>query len=214
MPAAPELPVLQREPLALPVAGAPVERADAARNRAKVLCAAQRLWAERPVDEVRMEEIADAAGVGKGTLFRRFGDRAGLARAVVEENERALQERLIRGEPPLGPGAPPLARLCAFGDAYLDFLERHHELLAAAEFSLVQIGLKPIGPYEFYVTHLTILLREAGAGEHAEYLADALMGPLTAAGFRRLRLARGLPLEQLRAGYHDLLGRVARTNGV
>ena len=83
------------------------ERADAARNRERILCAAQRLFAERGAGCVSMDEVAEAAGVGKGTLFRRFGSRAALARAVLSEHESAFQEGIIRGEPPLGPGAPP-----------------------------------------------------------------------------------------------------------
>jgi len=46
-----------------------------------------------------------AAGVGKGTLIPRFGDRAGLAVALLDERERELQERILSGRPPLGPGA-------------------------------------------------------------------------------------------------------------
>ena len=71
--------------------------------------------------------------MGKGTLFRRFGDRASLARAVLSEHEIELQDALLRGEPPLGPGAPPLERLIAFGEAYVAFLERHGALLRSAE---------------------------------------------------------------------------------
>src|SRR5438874_797892 len=81
------------------------ERADAARNRRKILEAAQALFAERGVDQVSMDDVARAAQVGKGTLYRRFGDRASLAFALLDERERALQEWIIRGEPPLGPGA-------------------------------------------------------------------------------------------------------------
>ena len=94
---------------------APRERADAARNRVKVLAAAEELFARHGPDCVSMEAIAAAAGVGKGTLFRRFGDRAGLARALLDDRERRLQDDMIRGEPPLGPGAPPCERLIAFG---------------------------------------------------------------------------------------------------
>src|SRR5690242_20884687 len=85
----------------------PAERADAARNRERILCAARRLFAERGAGCVSMDAVADAAGVGKGTLFRRFGSRAALALAVASEDEQDLQEGLIRGEPPLGPGAAP-----------------------------------------------------------------------------------------------------------
>ena len=85
------------------------ERADAARNRERILCTAQRLFAEHGASCVSMDEIAEAAGVGKGTLFRRFGSRAALALAVLSEDEARLQEAFIRGEPPLGPGASPRA---------------------------------------------------------------------------------------------------------
>src|SRR6476660_4712317 len=109
------------------------ERADAARNRARILEAAGRLFAERGVEAVTMDEIAAAAGVGKGTLFRRFGDRAGLALALLEDAERDLQGLILRGPPPLGPGAPPGERLDAFLAALLDLLEEHTELIVCSE---------------------------------------------------------------------------------
>jgi AcrR family transcriptional regulator len=60
---------------ALDLADPPHERGDAARNRALLLDAARRLIASRGTDTVTMDEIAAAAGVGKGTLFRRFDSR-------------------------------------------------------------------------------------------------------------------------------------------
>ena len=84
-------------------------------NRRKVLAAAEELFARCDPSTVTMDAVAAEAGVGKGTLFRRFGDRAGLARAVISEHETELQDAMIRGAPPLGPGAPPLERLIAFG---------------------------------------------------------------------------------------------------
>jgi AcrR family transcriptional regulator len=85
-------------PLELPVAdGDHRERADAQRNRLKVLAAAERLFACHGVENVSMDAIAAEAGVGKGTLFRRFGDRAGLALALLHEQTAALQEQIIRG---------------------------------------------------------------------------------------------------------------------
>src|SRR4029453_3419450 len=82
------------------------ERADAARNRRRILAAAEELFAARGAGAVTMAGIARPAGVGKGTLCRRFPDRAAIAVARLDEHERALQERLLRGPPPLGPGAP------------------------------------------------------------------------------------------------------------
>ena len=105
----------------LPVLGSePHERSDAARNRRKVLEAASRLFECHGAANVSMEAVAAEAGVGKGTLFRRFGDRASLARALLSERDSGFQEAFIRGEPPLGPGAPPAERLVAFGEGMLD----------------------------------------------------------------------------------------------
>ena len=64
-----------------------------------------------------MEDVACKAGVGTGTLYRRFGDRAGLALALLDEQTREFQNELIAGPPPLGPGAPASERLRAFGPA-------------------------------------------------------------------------------------------------
>ncbi|WP_232836421.1 TetR/AcrR family transcriptional regulator [Lentzea terrae] len=59
-------------------------RADAARNQAAILAAATDLICERGIEAVSIDDVAAAAGVGKGTVFRRFGDKAGLIQAVVD----------------------------------------------------------------------------------------------------------------------------------
>src|ERR1700709_1977778 len=111
-------------PHSLPVVdGEPGERADAARNRRRILVAAERLFEAQGVEQVSMDAIACEAGVGKGTLFRRFGDRAGLVLALLDGGTREFQDALIRGKPPLGPGAPPVERLIAFGHGFIDLLE-------------------------------------------------------------------------------------------
>ena len=186
----------------------PPLRADAARNRDKVLAAAEKLFAERSPDCVTMDAVATEAGVGKGTLFRRFGDRAGLARAVLSEHEAKLQDALIRGAPPVGPGAPPRERLLAFGRAYLEFLERHAETVMAAEHGAASVVRQGTAPYAFYRTHVTLLLREAGCGDRADYLADVLLAPLASATFKYHRELRGLSPEELADAYGDLVARL------
>jgi AcrR family transcriptional regulator len=188
-----ELPVLEPE-LA--------ERADAARNRERILCTARRLFAERGADCVSMDEVADAAGVGKGTLFRRFGSRAALALALLSEDERVLQEGFIRGAPPLGPGAPPLARLIAFGTARLQMLDKHADLLVAAEVGGVRFASAPYGVHRL---HVELLLTAADPGCDAELLADVLLAALSADLFVHLRSARELPLERIIAGWESLV---------
>src|SRR3954470_2803835 len=142
---------------ALPTIDAePCERADAARNRRRILAAAARLIEERGVEHVSMDAIAADAGVGKGTLFRRFGDRSGLVMALLDERTRAFQDRLIRGEPPLGPGAPAVDRIVAFGRGMLGLLEQHGEMLMAAELGARWVRGEA-GVYALYRTHLAML---------------------------------------------------------
>ena len=181
------------------------ERADARRNRERILSAARRLLLVDGIDEVSMDDVAAEAGVGKGTLYRRFGDRSSLLRALIEEPERAFQDELIHGEPPLGPGVPPRERLHAFGSAYLAFLDANAPLLQAAEaLGQPERYVNPV--YGFYRTHLLVLLRQALRDEPAiEYLADALMGVLSAVQFMHQRQARGMSLEELQSGWCRLV---------
>ncbi|MFI9320092.1 TetR/AcrR family transcriptional regulator [Kitasatospora aureofaciens] len=135
----------------------PKERADAARNRAAVLEAAARLFAQHGVEAVSMDQVAAAAGVGKGTLFRRFGDKSGLATALLDARERVLQEAVLHGPPPLGPGAPAEERLTAFVNAYFDYLLEHLALVRMSETSSPGARYR-IGAYRFWHRHVAILL--------------------------------------------------------
>jgi AcrR family transcriptional regulator len=194
-------------PLELPVADAePQVRADAERNREKVLCAARRLFTEYGVENVSMDAIAAEAGVGKGTLFRRFGDRAGLATALLDENTRQLQEAAIRGPAPLGPGATPQERLKAIGAAQYSLLDRHAELVAAAE-SYPKARFRS-GPHMFLRLHIGVLVREADPDCDWELLTEFLLAPLTADTFMYSRRARGFELDRIVAAYEDLVDRV------
>jgi len=193
------------EPLELPVVQPETaERTDAARNRERILCAARRLFDERGVSCVSMDDVAEAAGVGKGTLFRRFGSRASLAAAVLSERERDFQEALIRGEPPLGPGAPPAERLAAFGEAMLDILDAHSELMLAAETGPARYAHPA---YAVHRLHVTLLLREADPVCDAELLADTLLAGLSAGLYIYLREVREMPLDRLKEGWRETVER-------
>jgi AcrR family transcriptional regulator len=192
-----ELPVIQEE---VPL------RADAARNRDKVLAAAEKLFAEHGPSCVSMDAVAAEAGVGKGTLFRGFGDRAGLVFALLTEQERKLQEDIIRGPAPLGPGAPPVERLIAFGERLFEHYAKHGELIATAEAG-VAIRYRS-APFAFYRTHLQMLVREAVPDADWEFLSDALMASLRADHVHYLREIRELPDERIAAGWADLVHRL------
>lgn len=194
----------------MPTTPRPIERADAARNRARILATAARLFAERGVDAVTMDEIAAAAGVGKGTLFRRFGDRAGLALALLDDSERALQEAILRGPAPLGPGAPAPERLTAFLDALLALLEEHTDLIVCSETAAPGARYRS-GPHAAWRAHVAVLLREARPGADAELLAEAILAPLAADLYRHLRRDRGIPADRIRAMVAELASRVSQT---
>ena len=187
----------------------PRERADAARNRLRILEAATGLVDERGIDRISMEDVACRAGVGTGTLYRRFQDRAGLALALIDEATRAFQNELIAGAPPLGPGAPPLERLKAFGAAYLELLERHADLMLVAGAS----ERDGRGPYQLYATHLTILLREAAPALDAELAARSLMATLAPGEFVMVRRGLGWPLERLVENWRSVVGALCGPRG-
>jgi AcrR family transcriptional regulator len=196
----------RREPIELPVLEEPPapRRADATRNAARILETCERLFLERGVEKVSMDDIAAEAGVGKGTLFRHFGDRAGLARAVIGERTRLFQEEMIRGEPPLGPGAPARDRLIAFVAGLAMLMERHGELMRTAEAT----GPDADAVYRFYRTHIELLVREADPEADSEFIADALLAMMTARMFLYMRIARELPLERIVEGWTDVVRRL------
>ncbi|AKL64284.1 TetR/AcrR family transcriptional regulator [Streptomyces sp. Mg1] len=163
-------------PLELLQTPPPKERADAARNRVAVLEAAARLFAEQGVEAVSMDQVAAAAGVGKGTLFRRFGDKSGLAAALLDARERVLQEAVLSGPPPLGPGAPADERLAAFLNAYLDYLLEHLALVRMSETATPGARYR-IGAYRFWHRHVAILL---ATEPDPDYAAHALLAALAA----------------------------------
>jgi AcrR family transcriptional regulator len=70
-------------------------RADARRNRQRILEAAAKEIAQRGLD-VQMEDIAHAAGVGVGTIYRNFPTKQALQDALWEEKRRRVIEVALR----------------------------------------------------------------------------------------------------------------------
>ncbi|WP_396883137.1 helix-turn-helix domain-containing protein [Mycobacterium sp. SMC-4] len=197
----------------VPVAGknliaAPVERGDAARNRGLLLDAARRLIAERGADAVTTDEIVAAAGVGKGTLFRRFGSRAGLMNVLLDENEKAHQHALLFGPPPLGPGAPALERLLAYGRERLAFVDAHYALLA-------DVGRDPLmrfnAPMALHHSHVRVLLRAAGTTGDLDAQAAALLALLDAGYVRYQTTERGRTLADLGDAWESVARKLCGT---
>ena len=110
------------------------QRSDVVRNRQAILRAAAALYDKADdLTAITMDDVAAAAKVGKGTVFRRFGDRASLLRAVFDERIAALTEAIGTGPPPLGPTTPPRERVAAVLVAIVDFKSANRRLTRALE---------------------------------------------------------------------------------
>jgi AcrR family transcriptional regulator len=197
--------------LRLPLVGQPpAERADAARNRRAVLRAAKTIMLDGGVDALCMDRVAAAAGVGVGTVYRRFGDRAGLAYALLDDEEQQFQAEFLFGLPPLGPGAPPLVRIRAFLHAYVDRLDIQAGLLAFAE-AHSPAARYSSGAYRTHRIHLVTLLTEADPDVDAVYLAEALLAVVGAGLYLHQRHDLQFSPERLKSGLDQLLAGLAPT---
>jgi AcrR family transcriptional regulator len=191
----------------LPVVGQPPpERADAARNRRALLAAAHAIMVESGIDGLTMDRVAAAAGVGVGTVYRRFGDLAGLAYALLDDEEREFQRAYLSGPPPLGPGAPPAERIRAFLHATVDRMETAGELHSLAE-SRSRLARYTSGAYRTARTHLLTLLREVQQHD-AAYVADALLAVAGTNLILHQRRELGFSQARIKAGLDTVLSAV------
>jgi AcrR family transcriptional regulator len=192
------------------------ERADAARNRRLLLATARELLAEVGADKLTMDGLAERAGLGKGTVYRRFGTRAGIFHALLDDDERAFQEQVLSGPPPLGPGAQAEDRLIAYGRARIDFLIGHREIARAALGGREQVPAGSESPMSR--AHIRFLLGQIPVGAVdvdvlATQLTAALDGPLllylSAAALTRTAQHFS---ERFGRGWEDLIQRVCRSS--
>lgn len=183
----------------------PPERADAARNRRRILDAASRLLAEQGPEAVTMNAVAAAAGMGVGTVYRRFGDVAQLLLALLDHREQQFQEAFLDGPAPLGPGAPPRERLRAFLHALADHIGEHETVMLAAETASPQARFRSAA-YVAWHAHVSMLLHRTRPEADAPVLAHLLLAPFGPSLIRHLTAERGTSPEQFKAGIDQLLG--------
>src|SRR5271169_828410 len=159
----------------------PAGRAEAARNRRLLRHTAREIIAGQGADKLTMDGLADRAGLGKGTVFRRFGSRAGIFQALLDDAERDFQEQVLAGPPPLGPGALAPDRLIAYGRARIDFLIGHREIARGALDGRERVPAGSQTPMSR--AHIRFLLGQMNLGAAdldvlATQLTAALDGPL------------------------------------
>lgn len=170
-------------------------RADARRNRRRILDTATQLVTEAGVAGLTMGELARRAEVGKGTLYRNFADKAGIASALLDDRVRDMHARMLQGPPPLGPGAPGRERLAAFAESYMRHIAGNLELVILTEESSPRGRFDRVG-YLFWRRHVEILIEEECA-EDARLRAEAVMSVLSATQLEQWLRIEEHPLDEL-----------------
>ncbi|MEU7606641.1 TetR/AcrR family transcriptional regulator [Streptomyces sp. NPDC040724] len=186
-------------------------RKDAARNRAAVFAAADALFThcDSPED-VTMADIAAAAGVGKGTLFRAFGDRTGLIGALYEARLEPIRQAVEDGPAPLGPATPPLQRVPALLDAVLCFKLDNRHLAQALEGTGADSPYRT-AHYERWHTLLRDLLEQIPGPADTGFTAHVLLAATRADLVAYLSGDKGVPREELREQLAEFIAGILDT---
>ncbi|MEZ4832044.1 MAG: helix-turn-helix domain-containing protein [Caldilineaceae bacterium] len=187
------------------------ERRDAVENRQRVLAAAKALFAEHGVANVHMAQIAEAAGVGKGTLYRRFANKADLCQALMHDQLSEHQEAILaRLHGMQEAKAPYLERLKVFFEEVVVFTERHVPLLCEVQRGGQIGGSTAARPFSVAAhdrersAHAAVRAGELPSDTDVPMRVDLLLAPLTASYFRYLR--RRHSLEAIREALREGVG--------
>ncbi len=188
------------------------ERRDAAANRELLLQTAELLFTQHGVENVSMADIAQAAGVGKGTLYRRFANKGELCLALMDAQLTEFQEAMLaRMRQMAAQGEPYMAQLDMFLDGLVHFTALHQPLLCEVQREGLFGNSMHLSLPHFW-QHMTVsgLLQTAVQRQEISpeldvvYIADALLAPLKVDLFRFQREVRGFSLERISAGLRSL----------
>jgi AcrR family transcriptional regulator len=185
------------------------ERRDAAEHRRRILAAAQHLFASHGVQAVSMHQIAREAGVGQGTLYRRYAHKGDLCMDLLYEGHERLDNdiaKLLAAKA----ASPALERLDGVLVCMVAFFEEQWPLLepvvtGKGEWLCEAPKQEPPPPYLWLYELLKRLLAEAvERGELVEldvpYTADAILATLHPMIYRFQRLERGFSQERILQG--------------
>lgn len=183
-------------------------RADAIKNRALLLATAKRLFAQQKVADVTMSAVADAAGVGKGTLYRHFENKFELSMALLDEDQRDLQDRTLhRIRDDHGGNVETLKWFIA---EVLLFTERNSELLCVSAGESGPIGSLAHPAHWWWRVTLRGLVAQVNSACNADYIADAIFVLLDVHNVYYLRQERGYSLEQVTTNMQSMVENMLR----
>ncbi|MGK9250510.1 TetR/AcrR family transcriptional regulator [Paenibacillus humicus] len=179
-----------------------MERRDAAENRLRILDAAQRLFDGHGVENVSMNQIAIEAGIGPGTLYRRYRNKSELCLDLIKDTVVLLFEEM-ESFLELHASAPPRERLQGVLALFLRFREKKVQLLAGVENPASSgrgFQARAASPlYEELHGLLVRLLDEmAAAGQHQPdsiFTADLLLTALSSDFYLFQKKTRGMSSE-------------------
>lgn len=187
-------------------ATAPRKRADAVANRQRLLKSAETLFAQNEIADVSMSEIAKAAGVGKGTLYRCFSNKGQLCIALMDDELRDFQNAVF-AQFQARHGARGLDHLAYFLDAVVRFFDRHTQLMLEAEQFGVRLQtrseINQNSIHGWFHQTVTLLVQQAqregdvSADSDPAYLADLILAPLNPILFHHQRQRVGLSLDDM-----------------
>lgn len=166
-------------------AGERRERRDAAEHRRRVLRAARELFERQGADATSMREIARAAGVGQGTLYRRFAHKGELCAALLGESARDLRAEIEERTGPAS-GLPVREQIEYVLRRLIRFNEENAPLLAVmgdAAFGPRRTSLYEGPLYGWLRAAVAEALRRGAERDElapldAEGAADAILAPL------------------------------------
>jgi AcrR family transcriptional regulator len=177
-------------------------RSDAVKNRQLLLDTAGRLFATRGVDHVTMSEVADAAGVGKGTLYRHFTGKTDLCSALLDQDQRDLQTRTLQRL--TDRATPPLAHLRWFCEQVAAFVVRNLPMVYIIGDASAPSTLD-LPAHRWYRQTIRALLDRSVRSPDLDYLADTLFVMLDAHTIRYQIVVRGLDLASVQRGLNLLI---------
>ncbi|MEV6332434.1 TetR/AcrR family transcriptional regulator [Streptomyces sp. NPDC051909] len=178
-------------------------RADAARNRRKILDTAAQIVDGHGPETMTMNQVAQASGIGVGTVYRHFGDLAQLLWALLDEQDRQFQEEYLSGPSPR-PGAAATQRQHVFLDALVDHVVEQRAIRLAAQ-KAGPGAQYASGAYVAMHSHLTLLNSQARPGANAALLAHLLLALFSPCLIHHLSVEQQLSVAELKKGIRQLL---------
>ncbi len=182
------------------------ERRDAAEHRQLILQTATRLFTEQGVEQVSMHQIAKCAGVGQGTLYRRYGSKGDLCMDLIAHSFQSFKDS-IKAYLLSSTDARTPERMLGVMQRCIDFMDDKGPLFSTLKLMAGESkgdSMFDSAPYTFMHGVFAHLYKEyeerqglVPDAESADFNAHAVMGTLCPALYFEFRVRQGKSKEQI-----------------